>query len=49
MCRVKLKASSEKVCQFMVEMVMSCMKDAPKMPSAPTDQPKEQGFEDESR
>ncbi len=30
--RVKLKASSEKVCQFMVEMVMSCMKEAQKNP-----------------
>ena len=28
--RVKLKASSEKVCQFMVEMVTSCMNEAKK-------------------
>ena len=33
--RVKLKASSEKVAQFMVEMVMSCMNEAQKIPATP--------------
>ncbi len=37
--RVKEKASSEKVWKFMVEMVMSCMKDARKIPAPPPIKP----------
>ena len=33
--RVKLKASSAKACQFMVETVINCRKDARKRPMPP--------------
>jgi hypothetical protein len=36
----KLKASSEKVEKFMVEMVMSCMKEAKKSPAIPPNKPR---------
>jgi hypothetical protein len=38
--RAKEKASSEKVWKFMVEMVMSCMKEARKTPAQPPIKPR---------
>ena len=38
--REKLKASSEKVWKFIVDMVMSCMKEAKKSPTSPPKKPR---------